>query len=441
VSKSLSRLSIDNGNLFDKHIGNGGVSEEALRALSPRLDKLRQRCQQWVKQKDSTFLNLPITTNLDQIKRKGQQIANNYRRTVVFGIGGSSLGGEMLVRTLGSQEPANTVEFYDNVDPSTLVALDKVDWNETMLLVVSKSGNTAETLSQFLTMLPIMEHQLGSDKVKEHVLVITENTDGALYQLAERLEIEVIEHPPVGGRFSVLSVVGLLPAYVGGVDIDGVMEGARSMMERCLESDIVTNPAFYNGAAQYLHAERNRTISVVMPYADNLRFVVNWFRQLWAESLGKIDAQGKNRGLTPTEAHGVTDQHSQLQLLLEGPDDKLVTFLSDPGFRFRGLRVPMRFQDIPAIAPLAGHTIGELFVSELKATRTTLSRRGRPNRTLALLERDAYALGELIILLEMETVVVAELMGIDAFDQPAVEESKVLTREYLGELRSATGLI
>jgi glucose-6-phosphate isomerase len=130
-----------------------------------------------------------------------------------------------------------------------------------------------------------------------------------------------------------------------------------------------------------------------------------------------------------------------LQLLLEGPDDKLITFLSNPSFRFMGHRIPMRFQDIPAIKPLAGHTIGELFVSELKATRTTLSRRGRPNRTLALLERDAYALGELIILLEMETVVVAELMGIDAFDQPAVEESKVLTRQYLSEMSSAAEFV
>ena len=118
-----------------------------------------------------------------------------------------------------------------------------------------------------------------------------------------------------------------------------------------------------------------------------------------------------------------------------------MTFITDPGFRFQGRRIPMRFKNIPAIAPLAGHTIGELFLSELKATRTTLSRRGRPNRTLALLGRDAYALGELIILLELETVVVAELMGIDPFDQPAVEESKILTREYLSELRSVNELI
>lgn len=437
MENTLSRLSMNCENLFSDHIGDGGISEKAIMELSPRLDNLRTRIDEWLNDDEATFLNLPFSTDIESIKRKGQYIARNFSQTIVFGIGGSSLGGEMLVRTLGDTEPMNSVSFFDNVDPSTMVELEYVDWSETLLLVISKSGNTAETLSQFLTILPIIEHDLGDEHVRDHVLVVTENREGALFQLAERLNIEVIDHPPVGGRFSVLSVVGLLPAYAGGVDIDGVMEGARSMVQRCTENDILKNPAFVSGAAQYLHSERGRSISVVMPYADNLRFVVNWFRQLWAESLGKIDAEGRNRGLTPTEAHGVTDQHSQLQLLLEGPDDKVVTFLANPGFRFAGRRVPMRFQDIPAIKPLAGHTIGELFLSELKATRTTLSRRGRPNRTLALMERDAYALGELIILLELETVVVAELMGIDAFDQPAVEESKILTREYLADLSEA----
>jgi len=434
LTSNISRLAIDNTNLLNTGIGDGGVTNEAIDELSPRLNKLRKRIQSWLNDDKPSFLNLPNITDLAFIKNKGQKIASSYAQTIVFGIGGSSLGGEMLVRTLGDIKPRNSVSFYDNVDPSTLVKLEQIDWRETMLLVISKSGNTAETLSQFLTILPILEHQLGTENIAEHVIAITENKDGALYHLAKDLGINIIEHPPIGGRFSVLSVVGLLPAYVGGVDIDGVMEGARAMAQRCALNDMQRNPAFHNGAAYYLHAERKRTISVVMPYADNLRFVVNWFRQLWAESLGKIDNSGVNRGLTPTEAHGVTDQHSQLQLLLEGPDDKLVTFLSDPGFRYMGRRIPMRYQHIPAIKPLAGHTIGELFISELKATRTTLSRRGRPNRTLELRERDAYALGELIILLEMETVVVAELMGVDAFDQPAVEESKVLTREYLNEL-------
>ncbi len=439
---TISRLSIDDLNLFASKGGSDqAITVDEIKQLSPRLDKLRQRIQKWLDPKEPSFLNLPWTTDVSAIKKQGQVYSRKFKRTVVFGIGGSSLGGEMLVRTLGHRSPRNQVNFYDNVDPSTMEEVNEIHWPDTLCLVISKSGNTAETLSQFLTVLPRMERYLGTEGISEHTLFITENEQGALFELGKRLNIPTIAHPPIGGRFSVLSIVGLLPAYISGVDIDGVMEGARAMAKRCGLADMTENPAFYNGGAQYLHAHKGRTITMMMPYADNLRLMVNWFRQLWAESLGKVDANGQHQGLTPIEAHGVTDQHSQLQLLLEGPDDKFVTFVTNPGLRYEGRRVPMQFQDIPAITPLAGHTIGELFISELKATRTTLTRRGRPNRTLALDDRDAYALGELIILLEMETVVLAELMGIDAFDQPAVEESKVLTRQYLSQMSTLDSLL
>ena len=431
---SLSRISINNDGFFQEGIGDAGISAHQIEALSPQLDKLRQKISQWNNPDSVNFLNLPVTNGLAEIKKIGQEILQHFKNTVVFGIGGSSLGGEMLINTLGSGD--HNVSFYDNVDPSTLAALDNIKWDETCLLVISKSGNTAETLSQFLTMLPTMERELGKDGVKKHTLFITENEEGALFQLGQRLNIPVVPHPSVGGRFSVLSVVGLLPAYLGGVDVDAVVDGAHAMAQRCSEDDINQNPAFYNGAAQYLHAEQGRTLSVHMPYADNLRMLIDWFRQLWAESLGKIDSQGSHKGMTPVAAHGVTDQHSQLQLYLEGPDDKQITFFTSSGAQHQGHTVPVEFEDIPAIAPLVGHTTGELFTAEFQATRTTLSRKGRPNRTISLHEGDAYAIGELIMLFEMETVVVAELMAIDPFDQPAVEESKVLTRQYLAEFGS-----
>jgi glucose-6-phosphate isomerase len=434
---TISRLSIDSSAFTKDVIGESGVSNDEIQALSPKLDKLRAQLKAWHEGDEVNFFNLPYKTNIDEIEAIGQNCCRGFKNTLVFGIGGSSLGAEMLARTLGHRSPRNWVKFYDNVDPTTFDEVNEVKWEETLLIVVSKSGNTAETLSQFLSVLPRMERFLGDEGIREHTIIITENEDGALYQLGQQLGVPIIPHPSVGGRFSVLSVVGLLPAYIAGVDVAGVQEGARAMVQRCLDGDILKNPAFYNGAAQFLHAEKGRTISVFMPYADNLRLVVNWYRQLWAESLGKLDAEGRHRGMTPVETHGVTDQHSQLQLMLEGPDDKQVTFLANPGVRHQGRRIPMRFQDLPAVAPLAGHTIGELFISELKATRETLSRRGRPNRTLSLHDRDAYAIGELIMLLEVETVVVAELMGIDAFDQPAVEDGKVLTREYLKDLRMA----
>jgi glucose-6-phosphate isomerase len=431
---SISRLSIDSSGFKKDIIGDTGITDAEIEALSPKLDGLRKKIKQWRSSDEVNFLNLPDKTDLETIEHIGRKCTRMFKHTIVFGIGGSSLGAEMLSSTLGHRAPRNRVKFYDNIDPRTLSEIDDAQWADTMCMVVSKSGNTAETLSQFLTVLPRMERFLGDVGLREHVIVITENPDGALYKIAEQLGIEPLAHPAVGGRFSVLTIVGLLPAYISGVDVSGVMEGARAMAQRCAEENMLENPAFTNGAAQYLHTEKGRTISVFMPYADNLRLVVNWYRQLWAESLGKVDAEGRHRGMTPLENHGVTDQHSQLQLMLDGPDDKVVTFIANPGVRHEGRRIPMRFRELPAVAPLAGHTLGELFISELKATRETLSRRGRPNRTFGLYDRDAYAIGELIMLLEMETVVVAELMGIDPFDQPAVEESKVLTRKYLEDL-------
>jgi glucose-6-phosphate isomerase len=219
----------------------------------------------------------------------------------------------------------------------------------------------------------------------------------------------------------VLSVVGLLPAAIAGVDIHALLAGARRMAERCLADDMESNPAFWNGACQYLHAERARTLSVHMAYCDRLRPVLRWLRQLWAESLGKHDRDGRARGLTPIEAYGVTDQHSQLQLYLAGPDDKQFTFFTSPALHRSGIRIPERFSDIPEIGALAGHT---------------LTRHGRPNRAIRLAPDNPEAIGELILLLETETVVVAELLGVDPFDQPAVEEGKVLARECIKKFRA-----
>jgi glucose-6-phosphate isomerase len=400
----------------------------AIRALSPQLDGLRRQLQDWRRGQPFSFYHLPFVDETRAIRERATRITQRFARTIVFGIGGSSLGGEMLVRSLGNA--THPVRFFDNIDPSTLAELEQTDWRSSALLVISKSGNTAETLAQFLSLLPRLEAELGA-QLREHVQVITENRDGDLARIATELGLEIIVHPPVGGRYSVLSVVGLLPAAIAGVDVTALLTGARAMAEECGQDDMLENPAFFNGAAQYLHAEHGRSICVFMPYADRLHPFGLWYRQLWAESLGKRDHSGRARGLTPALAMGVTDQHSQLQLYLDGPDDKQFTLLADPKLGSQGARVPERFTGLPATAPLAGHTTGELLLAEFRATRETLTRRGRPNRTIQLDTRDPAAIGALILLLEVETVVVAQLLGIDPFDQPAVEEGKVLAREYL----------
>lgn len=423
-----SGVTLDISTLLDKQDDAHYATRSAILELSPQLDDLRVRLRNWKQGKPFSFYHLPYVDESRSIRERATRITRQFTRTIVFGIGGSSLGGETLVRTLGNT--THPVQFYDNIDPSTLAELETVDWQRTALLVISKSGNTAETLSQFLSLLPQLESELG-DRLPEHVQVITENRDGALAQIAIELGIEIIVHPPVGGRYSVLSVVGMLPAAIAGVDITSLLSGARNMAEECGRDDVLENPAFFNGAAQYLHAQQGRRICVFMPYVDRLRPLGLWYRQLWAESLGKRDRSGHAHGLTPALAMGVTDQHSQLQLYLDGPDDKQYTLLADPKLGPQGARVPARHTGLPATAPLAGHTTGELLLAEFHATRETLTRHQRPNRTILLDTRDPAAIGALILLLELETVVVAQLLGVDPFDQPAVEESKVLARQYL----------
>jgi glucose-6-phosphate isomerase len=423
-------LDIDSSALLSERPGDNGVTRAEVLELSARLDGLSRQLRDWRLGNPPSFFQLPFRHDSPAIAELGAQIARRFARTLVFGIGGSSLGGETLVRCLGRK--THPVRFFDNIDPGTLAELDEVDWHTTALLVISKSGQTAETLAQFLGILPILEQRLGP-RLREHVRIITEDRAGALARLGDELRLEILEHPPVGGRFSVLSIVGLLPAAIAGVDIGALLSGARTMADRCADSDTESNPVFFQAAAQYLHAERGRRICVYMPYADRLRPLGMWYRQLWAESLGKRDRAGRAHGLTPALAMGVTDQHSQLQLYLEGPDDKQFTLLADPSLQTLGARIPDRFAQLPAVQPLIGHTAGELLLAEFRATRETLTRHGRPNRVIRLNTRDPAALGALMLQLEVETVAVAELLDVNPFDQPAVEEGKRLAREYLNK--------
>lgn len=423
--RTAAGLGIESAQFLD-----GGLDAQAVAALAPLLDALRAKLRRW-RGDGTSFLALPFSADVAGLQARARAIAARHARSVVFGTGGSSLGGEMLVRVLG--DGRHPVRFYDNIDHLSFAELRATDWASTQLIVISKSGNTAETLSQFLAVLPQLEAHSGTSGLRDRVLIVTENPTGALAQLARELNLEIVAHPPVGGRYSVLSAVGLLPAAIAGVDIDALLRGARAMAERCADDDLERNPALWSGAVQYLHAERGRTQSVQMVYGDRFRPISRWFRQLCAESLGKTDAGGRARGVTPIEAHGVTDQHSQLQLYLEGPDDKLFTFITSHEFSALGEPIPARFAHIADVAPLLGHTTGELFMAEFESIRTTLGQRRRPQRTFYMNLGDAAALGELIMLLELETVAIAELLGVDPFDQPAVEQGKILAREYLNK--------
>lgn len=410
------------------------VDDNALAAIHQehegRLATLMERLPGWKTGKEPSFFMLPHTgVELEKAQYWSQIIRGRARKMIVFGIGGSSLGAEMLVHALAGD--GLPVTFYDNIDPHTLSALALVDWRETFLLVVSKSGNTAETLSQLLTTLPDLESQLGEQLV-QHVAVVTENQNGALARIAVELGIAVIPHPPVGGRFSALSVVGMLPAAVAGVNLAPLIEGAAAMAARCMVPDYRENPALRMALAQYAMGLQGKSQSIFLVYGDRLARVSAWFGQLWAESLGKRTAAGRPQGLTPVDARGVTDQHSQLQLYLDGPADKQFSLIYDTSIKAMGRPIPgSRFGGLPAVAPLAGRSTGQLFTAEYQGTRDALLAREVPLRAFNLPSGDPFSLGELILQLEMETVFTATLMQIDAFDQPAVEDSKIRAREYL----------
>jgi glucose-6-phosphate isomerase len=309
---------------------------------------------------------------------------------------------------------------------------DRVDLKRTRVLVISKSGGTAETMSQYLVVRAMLE-QLGAEWPKKVLRFITDPEKGVLRAIAKTDGIITYDIPPsVGGRFSVLTAVGLAPAAFIGIDIDALCAGAAAMRDRCQNADLAQNPAGVFAVLQQLHDQRNgRSIHVLMPYADALRDVANWFVQLWAESLGKVLPGGGNVGPTPLPALGATDQHAQVQNFMEGPHDKTVTFIAVDTLD-RDITIPALHGNFPDLAYLGGNTIGALLTAERRATAGALASSGRPNGVLSIPRVDAHHLGELIMLFEFATAFAGALYGIDAYNQPGVELGKQFTYGIFG---------
>jgi glucose-6-phosphate isomerase len=263
---------------------------------------------------------------------------------------------------------------------------------------------------------------------------LTDPARGALRAIATEEGIPSLEVPPdVGGRFSVLSPVGMFPALLTGMDARSLLRGAAIMRDRCLSSDILRNPAAMYAFLQWLaDSKRGARIHAFMPYSDAMRDFAHWFVQLWAESLGKMAAAGEPRGPTPLPAVGATDQHSQVQLFMEGPLDKTVTFVSVQS-RSDDMEIPAQGNQGHGLSYLAGHTLAELLDFERRATAGALAARGRPSMTIEMPAVDAYHVGELIMMLEIATVIAGELYGVDPLDQPGVELGKGFTSALLGK--------
>jgi glucose-6-phosphate isomerase len=302
--------------------------------------------------------------------------------------------------------------------------------------VVSKSGTTAETMAQFLIVREKLAQVFPDDGYRRHLIFTTDPAKGVLRQLADAEDIATLPIPEnVGGRFSVLSAVGLLPAALIGIDIKRLLQGAADMDERCRTADLSANPAGMFAMLQYIaHTTAGAPIHVMMPYSDRLYLTADWFRQLWAESLGKRktrDGRDVFTGPTPVKALGATDQHSQVQLYMEGAFDKTVTFLSVESDAI-DLTIPQLYSEIPALAYLGGHTLAELLNAERTATAAALASAGRMNLTIRLPALDAYAMGQLLMMLQIATVYAGALYGVNPLDQPGVELGKELTYGIMG---------
>lgn len=433
-------LRLDYSNMM---ISPGGLYAALLKSAASDFAAARKGFQELRNSGKVGFVDLPGNkTLLDQVLRYAESARGKYSDVVILGIGGSALG-PIAIRTALRPSGWNMLDdkardgfprlhVLDNVDPETIAALlGRVPLARTLFIVTSKSGGTAETMAQFL----IVHERLLSDglDVALHLVFVTDPKAGALRPLAQRLGVPALDIPAdIGGRFSVLTPVGTLPAALIGVDVKSLLSGAGEMAERCSVPDLMKNPAGLYAVLQWLaDTKARKSIAVFMPYSDPLRDFAAWFVQLWAESLGKIRPDGTSVGSTPVAALGATDQHAQVQLFMEGPADKTVTFVTVER-RATDLVVPAAFPDVTELSYLGGHTLGELIDIEQRATAGALARRGRPNMTIRLERVDASHVGQLMMFLELATALAGQLYGVDAFNQPGVELGKQFAYALLG---------
>lgn len=379
------------------------------------------------------------------VKEYAAMIQGRFENILVLGIGGSALGGsavcEALLKpywNLLTPEQRNNLPrifFLDNIDPDQMnELLEMLDLSKTLVNVITKSGSTAETMSQFMIIKNKLEEELG-DNYRRNIVATTDQNIGVLRQISNEEGYKTFTVPDdVGGRFSVFSAVGLLPFALVGINIEELMQGVKDMDLALKNTDIWHNIAAQNALIHYLmDTQKGKNLTVMMPYSTRLKYISDWFVQLWAESLGKeIDAQGNkvNIGPTPIKALGATDQHSQIQLYNEGPNDKIINFIRVKEFDTT-LEIPKIFE-FTGVGYLGGKTINSLINAEADATKVTLVDYQRPNVTITLDRVNPYNIGQLLYMLEVQTAIAGALYNIDPFNQPGVEQAKNYTYALMG---------
>jgi len=410
---------------------------EIITSLNQRKDKPGQ----WLQ-----WMNLGYSEEtVWYVKEFASLVKGRFDNILVLGIGGSALGGlavtEALLKpywNLLTNEQRNglpRIFFLDNIDPDSMNGLLQIlDLKKTLVNVITKSGDTAETMSQYMILKDLLEKELGDD-YRKNIVATTDKEVGILIQLANQEGYKTFVVPDdVGGRFSVFSAVGLLPFALVGLDIDKIISGIKDMDLALKNTDIHQNIAAQGALIQYLmDTQKGKHLSVMMPYSSRLKYISDWYVQLWAESLGKEynnNGERVNVGPTPIKALGATDQHSQIQLYNEGPNDKIITFIRVENFD-AVLEIPRIFE-YTGIRYLAGKTVNDLINAEADSTRVALSDYSRPTTTITLERVDEYNVAQLLYMLEVQTAIAGELYGINTFNQPGVEQAKNYTYALMG---------
>ena len=416
---------------------------EQIKKIIIDLNSRKDKPEQWLQ-----WMNLGYNEEtVWYVKEYAAMVKGRFENILVLGIGGSALGGmavcEALLKpywnmlTPEQRDNMPRIFFLDNIDPDQISGLlDSIDLTKTLVNVITKSGSTAETMSQFMIVKDRLEKEMG-DQYRQNIVATTDRSTGFLRQIAGEEGYKTFVVPDdVGGRFSVFSAVGLLPFALVGLDVDSIVQGVKDMDLALKNTDINENIAAQNALIHYLmDVKKGKNLSVMMPYSSKLKYVSDWYVQLWAESLGKEynrNGERVNVGPTPIKALGATDQHSQIQLYNEGPNNKVVTFIRVGEFDTT-VEIPRIFE-YTGIGYLGGKTINDLMNAEADATKVALTDYQRPNVTITLSSVNAYSLGQLLYMLEVQTAIAGELYNIDTFNQPGVEQAKNYTYALMGRI-------
>jgi len=415
--------------------------KERIKEIISDLNKRKDKPGQWLQ-----WMNLGYNEEtVWLVKEYASLVRNRFENVLILGIGGSALGGMAVTEAILkpywnflTEEQRNNfprIFFLDNIDPDQITGLLGVlDLKKTLVNVITKSGSTAETMSQYMIVKKILEQELGDD-YRKNIVATTDKQVGILRQLADQEGYKTFFIPnDVGGRFSVFSAVGLLPFALVGIDIDEIISGVKDMDLALKNTDVWENVAAQNALIHYLmDTQKGKKLSVMMPYSSRLKYVSDWFVQLWAESLGKeINNNGDkvNCGTTPIKAVGATDQHSQIQLYNEGPNDKLINFIRIEEFD-NIVEIPKVFE-YTGVGYLGGKTINDLLNAEADATKVALVDFNRPNVTITLPKINGYFVAQLLYMFEVQTAIAGELYNINTFNQPGVEQAKNYTYALMG---------